>query len=300
MATTDVLLPTEPTTVPVVRTIHISDLRHVLLKGVDDFRAMPTHVIFLCVIYPVAGLVIFHAVFRYDLIPLLYPLATGFALVGPFSAIGLYELSRRRELGLDTSWRHAFDVVHSPSLGPILAIALLLLSIFALWIAAAHALYTATFGELASTSLGSFTEAVLTTPQGHRLILVGNAIGFVFALIAASLSVISLPLLLDRNVGFSIALLTSLRVVAANPVTMLIWFAFVAGALLMGSIPFFVGLAVVLPVLGHTTWHLYRAAVASDIGSRPEYHRPRRGIRHAADFPASLFTRSRRRDDEQP
>ena len=112
----DIITPSAPTDqLPVVRTIEIADIRDVLSKGVDDFRAMPTHVIFLSLIYPIAGLLLGRAAFGMDLIPILYPLATGFALVGPFAAIGLYELSRRRELGLDTSWRHAFDVVHSPS-----------------------------------------------------------------------------------------------------------------------------------------------------------------------------------------
>ena len=122
-AQTDVILPTEPAReLPVVRSIGVTDLRDALAKGVDDFRAMPTHVLFLSLIYPMIGLGLGAATFGYDLIPLLYPLAAGFALIGPLAAIGLYELSRRRELGLDTSWQHAFDVRHSPSLRSIAAL----------------------------------------------------------------------------------------------------------------------------------------------------------------------------------
>jgi uncharacterized membrane protein len=290
MAQLDVLLPTEPTgTLPVVRSLEIADLKDILKKGLQDFWAMPTHVVFLCAIYPVIGLLLFRVVFERDLLPLLYPLAAGFALVGPFAAIGLYELSRRRELGLDTSWRHALDIAHSPSLGPIMGLGLLLLVIFGIWIVVAHGLYVASFGDRPLTSVPSFVEAVLTTPEGHKLIILGNGIGFLFALTAASISVISFPLLLERNVGLAIAVLTSLRVVVKNPVTMAAWFLIVAAGLLVGSLALFVGLAIVLPVLGHSTWHLYRKAVEPQSGPRPEYRpRPRRK-RYAADFPSSLF-----------
>ena len=293
MAHYDIILPVQPAdAVPVVRSIGLNDLNEALRRGLQDFWALPTHVIFLCLIYPVAGLLIFRATFAYDLFPLLYPLASGFALLGPFAAIGLYELSRRREMGLDTSWKHAFDVIHSPSLGPIVALGMLLLMIFAIWIAVAHSIYVAYFGDQPLTSPVAFARSVLTTPEGHSLIIVGNAIGFVFALVAASLSVISFPLLLDRNVGVGAAILTSLRVVAMNPVTMAAWFMIVAGALFIGALPLLVGMAVVLPVLGHSTWHLYRRAVEPDSGPRPEYRpRPKR-IRHGAEFPASLFVPS--------
>ncbi|HRK18819.1 MAG TPA: DUF2189 domain-containing protein [Hyphomicrobiaceae bacterium] len=297
MATTDVLLPIEPVSaVPVVRDIEISDLRDALAKGFDDFWTMPTHLVFLYAIYPVAGFVIYWTVFAADLIYLLYPLAAGFALIGPFSAIGLYELSRRRELGLDTSWSHAFDVFYSPSLVPILGVGAALMFIFALWIAIAQGLYVATFGYGILTP-ATFVDALVNEPEGRRLIVVGNVIGFVFAVVAASISVVSLPLLLDRHVSLAAAVLTSVRVVARNPVVMAVWFVFVALALFVGSIPAFAGLAVVLPILGHSTWHLYRKAVEADPGHRPDYEPANRGIRYAADFPSSLFTRSRRPDD---
>jgi uncharacterized membrane protein len=290
MAQLDVILPLEPAdTLPVVRSLKISDLKDVLKKGLQDFWAMPTHVVFLCGIYPVVGLLLFRVTFEYDLLPLLYPLAAGFALVGPFAAIGLYELSRRRELGLDTSWRHAIDIVHSPSLRSIVGLGFLLLGIFGAWIGVAHALYAANFGDQPLTSVSSFVKSVLTTPEGRNLIILGNGIGFLFALTAASISVVSFPLLLDRNVGFATAVLTSLRVVVKNPVAMAAWFLIVAVGLLIGALALFVGLAIVLPVLGHSTWHLYRKAVEPQSGPRPEYYpRPRRK-RYAADFPSSLI-----------
>ena len=293
MAGTDVILPTLSNDAPpVVRSLQVSDLRDVLNKGMQDFRVRPTHVVFLCAIYPIAGLVLFRATFAYDLFPLLYPLAAGFALLGPIAAIGLYELSRRLEVGMDTAWSHTFDVLHSPSLGPIAEVAALLLVIFGTWVAAANAIYLSTFGDQPLTSPIAFAQRVLTTREGHRLILLGNAAGFVFALVAASLSVVSVPLLLDRNVGFAMAVTTSLRVVAKNPVTMAAWFLIVAVGLLIGSLFLFVGLAIILPVLGHSTWHLYRRVVEPDLSPRPEYH-PRvvKGKHYGADFLVSLFSR---------
>ena len=161
--------------------------------------------------------------------------------------------------------------------------------IFCIWVAIAHAIYVANFGYREPTSLTTFARAVLTTPEGRNLLVVGNGIGFLFAVLAFMLSAVSFPLLLDRNVGFAAAVLTSIKVVLVNPVTMALWALIVAGALLIGSLPLFIGLAVVIPVLGHSTWHLYRKAVEPDPSPRPEYHPQPKGQRYAADFPSSLF-----------
>lgn len=298
MARADVILPAEPVReLPQVRSIGPMDLRYALAKGLEDFRAMPTHVVFLSLIYPVIGLVIGRATIGYDVVPLLYPLAAGFALIGPFAGIGLYELSRRREQGLDTSWRHAFDVVHSASFRPIMALGLLLLALFGVWIAVAHAIYVANFGARQQIGLLAFISRVLTTPEGHSLIVIGNAVGGLFAIVAFSLSVVSFPLLLDRNVGLATAIVTSVRAVLMNPVTMALWGLIVTFGLVIGSLPFFLGLAIVMPVLGHSTWHLYRRLVEPDDSHRPEFHPQRKGRRYAADFPSSLFVRSSRTDE---
>lgn len=285
--------------VPVVRSITFADLRDAIAKGFDDFWAMPTHVVFLILIYPVAGLIIGRAMFNYELVPLLYPLAAGLAFAGPFLAIWLYELSRRRELGRDTSWKHAFDFIHSPSLPSILGLGLLMLALGAVWITVAGSIFVASFGYREPVSLAAFVKDVLTTPQGHNVIIVGNLVGLVFAVVALSLSVVSFPLLLDRNVGLPTALATSIRAVIKNPLIMAAWGLIVVVSLILGAIPFFMGLAIVLPVLGHTTWHLYRKIVEPDHSHRPEYHpRPRRR-RYAAEFPASLFVPSSDKDEDE-
>ena len=291
MADQDVLTASEPTgELPTVRSIGLADLRDALAKGLDDFWAMPTHVAFVSVIYPLFGVVLGFATLQHDLAPDLYPLAAGFPLIGPFAAIGLYELSRRRELGLDTSWKHAFDVVYSKSFGAILILGLLLSVIFIIWVAVARAIYVANFGYQELSSLTTLARDILDTPQGHNVIIVGNLVGFVFAVLAFSLSVVSFPLLLDRNVGAVAAALTSVRVVLTNPITMALWGLIVACSLLIGFLAVVFGLALVMPVLGHSTWHLYRKVVEPDLRPRPAYHPQPEAPRYAADFPAVLFS----------
>ncbi len=275
--------------IPVVRRITPSDLFQSLAGGVDDFVAMPSHAIFLCMIYPLLGVLLIAMTMGYSMLPLAFPIAAGFALIGPIAAIGLYELSRRREAGLDSSARHAFDVLHSPSLGAIIALSFVLMAIFLIWLAVAEAIYVANFGYAAPASVRQFVDDVFTTSAGWNLIIVGTAVGFLFAVLALTLGAISFPLLIDRDVGAAVALHTSIRVVAANPLTMALWGFIVAALLLIGSVPFFLGLTVVMPVLGHATWHLYRKAVEPDPNPRPDYRPPEKARRYAADFPASLF-----------
>ncbi len=274
---------------PHVRAITPRDLVDVLAKGFDDFWAMPTHVIFLSLIYPFIGIVIAWVMSSSDLLPLLYPMAAGFALVGPIAAIGLYELSRRREQGLDTAWTHAFDLLQVESFRAILALGLILLVIFGVWIAVAQAIYVAHFGYGPLESIDAFVRQVLTTDAGHRMILVGNGVGFLFALVAFAISVVAFPLLIDRNISATAAAATSVKAVLRNPLTMALWGLIVAAALLIGSLPLFVGLAIVIPVLGHSTWHLYRKVVVPDLPPREAHPTPPKGRRYAADFPAVLF-----------
>jgi uncharacterized membrane protein len=216
---------------------------------------------FLCIMYPLAGLVLAWLAFDHDLLPLLFPLASGFALVGPVAAVGLYEISRRREQGVDITWADAFGVVRAPAFGAILMLGLLLLAIFLLWLAAAYGIYLVTLGPEPPASIGAFVRDVFTTGAGWALIVVGVAVGFLFALLVLTISVVSFPLLLDRDVGLYAAVATSVRAVATNPVPMAAWGLIVAGGLVLGSLPVLLGLIIVMPVLGHATWHLYRKVV---------------------------------------
>ncbi len=279
---------------PRIYSLTPSDLGDALRLGWDDFKAVPSHAIMLCLIYPVIGIVLARTVLGYSILPLLFPLAAGFALLGPFAAIGLYELSRRREAGEDASAWHALDVTRSPSFGAMLALGLALLVLFLTWIATAQAIYVSTFGNAPAAEIPSFLSQVLTTPQGWQLIVVGCGTGLMFALVALCISAVSFPLMLDRHAGVMDAITTSLRVVARNPVMMATWGFIVAALLVLGSLPFFLGLAVVIPLLGHASWHLYRKAVERN-PNPPMMPPPSPTKRYAADFPVSLF-QGRRRD----
>jgi uncharacterized membrane protein len=262
----------------VVRKISLSDLGEALRLGWEDFKAIPTHAIVLCVIYPVLGLALFRLALGHSVLPLLFPLAAGFTLIGPFAALGLYELSRRRERGEEAAAWDAMRVLQAPSFGAIFELGVLLLVLFGVWIAAADAIYVAIFGYAPAASIPDFAQRVLTTPAGWSLIIIGCGVG-----------------LLDRHATAIDAIRTSMRAVMMNPIEMGVWGLIVAALLAVGSLPFFVGLAVALPVLGHATWHLYRRMVEPDPNPPTEPPRPPIGHRYAADFPASLFPWSRER-----
>ncbi len=246
-----------------VRRIGAADLEEALAKGLQDFAACRTDAMYVCVIYPLMGLMLARLVSGYELLPLLFPLASGFALIGPFAAIGLYEMSRRREHGAEISWPDAFGVLRSRSIGAILALGLVLAAIFVIWLAAAWGIYALILGPAAPASLSSFAGDVLTTGAGWAMIVVGIGVGFLFACLAFAISVVSFPLMLDRDATMGAAIGTSWRVIATNPGPMALWGLIVAGGLVLGSIPLLLGLIVVLPVLGHATWHLYRKVVAA-------------------------------------
>ncbi len=247
---------------PTVRRIGARDVYDSLAQGIDDFRATPTHVLFAIIIYPLVGLILYRLLTGYNMLPLVYPMLAGFTLLGPVAAIGLYELSRRREQGLESSVANAFDVFKSPSIGAITRLGVMLAAIFFTWVYCASLLYRQLFGALAPATIGEFVDQVMTTQQGWHLFLAGNLLGFLFAAAVLVISVVSFPMLVDRNVSASTAVRTSVRSAIENPGPVALWGLIVALALLLGALPFLIGLAVVVPILGHATWHLYRKLVA--------------------------------------
>ncbi|MGG7579876.1 hypothetical protein CO660_14330 [Rhizobium sp. L9] len=249
---------------PVVNRIGIADVFDALKRGLDDFSEKPSHYVFLCLMYPIAGVFLTLWTSGANLLPMIFPLMSGFVLIGPIAAIGLYEISRRREEGLDTSWTHALEVRHSPALPSIIAVGLMLFALFVVWLVTAQTLYANLLGDVFPRTMTDFTRQVFGTAQGLQLIIWGNLIGFVFALVVLAISVITFPLLLDRDVGAVAAVVTSIRATIANPVPVLLWGLIVAGLLVVGTIPVFAGLALVIPILGHATWHLYRKLIARE------------------------------------
>lgn len=246
---------------PKINQITTADLRDALRKGYDDFIAMRTDVMFIVVLYPILGACLVALAFQGDLLHLLFPVLSGFALVGPFAAVGLYEMSRRREKGEPAGWSAAVDVLRSPRFGALFMLGLFHVGLFVVWLMIANLIYAATLGPDAPASMGAFLNQVLTTPAGWTLIIFGMGAGFAFAVAVLACSVVSFPLLLDRNVGLPLAIITSVRVARANPVPIAMWGLIVAVLLALGALPFLLGLILVLPILGHATWHLYRKAV---------------------------------------
>jgi uncharacterized membrane protein len=193
-------------------------------------------------------------------------------------------MSRRRELGRSPDWRDAFVVVRSPALPAIIVLGLVLMAIFAAWIASAEVLYVWLYGPNAPTSAAAFLGDVLASSRGWLLIGIGGAVGFVFAALTLCLSIVSFPLLLDRDIGLVAAIETSLRTAWTNPVAVALWGLIVAGALALGSLPLFVGLAIVMPVLGHATWRLYRRTIVRDPDHEHHAQWPSELLRHPDSF----------------
>ena len=246
---------------PVVRRIGPADIAEALGQGLRDFQAMPLYGLLFGALYAGGGMVILLCLTAFGMVYLAYPLAAGFALIGPFVAIGLYELSRRREAGQPISILAIWATVKSR--GEIGWMAFVTLFIFVIWMYQVRLLIALLIGLNASfSSLQEFITVVLTTSEGLWFLAIGNVVGAALSLILFSLTVVSFPLLLDRDVDFVTAMITSVRAVVASPVPMIGWAAVIVVLLVVSALPYFVGLLVTLPVLGHATWHLYRRIVA--------------------------------------
>jgi len=246
---------------PRINTITVQDLRDALARGWEDFKAQPSHLVFVALIYPVIGVLLAQATVSFNIFPLLFPLLGGFALLGPFAAIALYEVSRRRERQLDSGWEHAFAVLRSPAISQILLLGAMLTGLFIAWLICAWVIYRGLLGLPADVSTADFLRTVFTTPQGWLMIVSGNLVGLLFAIVAFSISVVAFPQIIDRRVDVATAVRTSIAAVERNPRVMVIWGLIVSGLLVLGSLPLLVGLVVVMPVLGHASWHLYRKVV---------------------------------------
>ena len=260
-----------PNQIP-VRKITNADANAALREGWDDFMSMRGDLIFIGLLYPLIGIVAATAVLGGPLLPLLFPIIAGIGLLGPVAAIGFYEMARRREQGLGSNWQLFLVVRKRPAADEIVTVAGLLFGIFALWLIAAGALYVLLWGWwnppwlsnfvwYDAHSSGDFLRRLFTTAEGWALIVIGNLVGLAFAALVVGISVVSLPMLVDCDLSASQAVSTSWRAARENPGVLFRWGLIVAGLLVLGSIPLFIGLAVVLPWLGYATWHLYTKLV---------------------------------------
>lgn len=250
-----------PGALPAVAALSVSDLRQCLFEGMSDFARAPVYGIFFGAVFALAGLAIVAALTWWQIPWLIYPFAIGFPLIGPFAAAGLYEVSRRLETGQPLSWGTVLPVVWAQRGRELSWMAFVMLFVFWIWMYQIRLLVALFLGRLSFSTLDRFLTIVFTTTEGWIFLAVGHVVGAAISLGLFSITVISIPLLMERNIDFVTAMITSIKTVAASPVVLLGWGVVVTVSMLVACVPFFLGLLVVLPVLGHTTWHIYRRAV---------------------------------------
>ncbi len=242
-----------------IKRANFADLRIALKKGWADFRAAPKFGLFFGGIYMLGGLLLFALTFHFDISWAVYPLVIGFALIGPFTATGLYEVSRRLQADQPLTWQSVLLVIWTQHRRELGWMAFVMLFVFWIWMYQARTLFVVFFGSDGFATLGGFVDALFTTQAGFIFLLAGHAVGAVISLVLYALTVVSCPLLLDKDVDFVTAMLTSIRTVIASPVVMLCWGIFVVLCVLIAALPAFAGLPLILPILGHATWHLYKS-----------------------------------------
>ncbi|MCX7341359.1 MAG: DUF2189 domain-containing protein [Hyphomicrobiales bacterium] len=247
---------------PVIRTVTWADVVDALAAGLRDFAAAPQYGLFFGAIYALGGLAIFGSLFWFELVYLAYPLAAGFVLVGPFAAAGLYDVSRRRERGEPLSFRAVLGSVWAQRRREMVWMSFVAVFLMIIWLYQVRLLVALFLGLRSFSTLGEFLGVLVTTPEGLTFLAIGHIVGAILSAIAFTLTVVSFPLLVDRDLDFITAIITSFRAVAHNPVVMLGWGLCVVVLMIAAIVPLFCGLVVVLPVLGHATWHIYRRVVA--------------------------------------
>jgi len=251
-----------PPAMPTVNAISVGDLFDVLRNGLSDFARAPLFGLFFGGVYALGGIIIALSLTIWDIPWMIYPVAIGFPLIGPFVAVGLYEVSRRLEAGKPIKWSEVLGVVWLQRQRELAWMAFVMLFVFWVWMYQVRLLVAIILSRMSFSTLDKFIEVIFTTSQGWTFLAVGHVVGAVLAMVLFSITVVSIPLLLDRESDFVTAMITSVKTVTTSPVPMLAWGVFVTLAVIVSSIPMFLGLIVALPVLGHATWHLYRKAVA--------------------------------------
>ncbi|MCB1453875.1 MAG: DUF2189 domain-containing protein [Rhizobiaceae bacterium] len=246
---------------PDVNALSVADLRAALMAGLSDFARAPLYGLGIGAIFALIGAAIVLALTVWDIPWMIYPFAIGFPLIGPFAAVGLFEVSRRLEKGEPISWSVVFSAVWRQRGRELSWMAFVMLFFFWMWMYQVRLLIALFLGRLSFATLEKFFNIVLYTPEGWLFLAVGHLVGAALALVLFSITVVSIPLLMERNYDFVTAMITSVKSVVASPVVMLGWGVFVTLAIIAASLPLFAGLLVILPVLGHATWHIYKRAV---------------------------------------
>ncbi|SPJ29127.1 DUF2189 domain-containing protein [Falsiruegeria mediterranea] len=246
---------------PQVNTLSAEDITAALKAGFADFLARPVMSGFFGLLYAVFGILIVWSLFRLGQLWVIIPAIAGFPLVAPFAAAGLYEMSRRRQANISFGWADILGVVANQRKREMGWMAFVTLFVFWVWIYQIRLWLAVILRDASFSDFGGFLNVVFFTPEGWLFLLIGTGVGAILSAVLFSVTVIAMPMLLDRETDFVTAMITSVRTVKENPVVMLTWAAIITGAMILSLVPAFLGLIVTLPVLGHTTWHLYRRAI---------------------------------------
>ncbi len=252
----------QPPVVPQIRNVTAGDVVEALNEGIIDFLKAPLYGLFFGGIYAVGGLFILASLTVFEMKWMIVPIVIGFPLIGPFIAIGLYEISRRRAAGQELAWREILTVMMHNREHQFGMMAFLILCVFWIWVFSARLLLAIFLGFLSFPTVTAFLEQVFGTTQGLAFLAIGSVFGAILSFVRYSATVISIPMLLDRNVDCITAIITSFKAVTGNPVVMLGWGLTVAILAILGTLPFFAGIVIILPVLGHATWHLYEKVIS--------------------------------------
>jgi len=246
-----------------VRKIGLNDLWLSLRAGYADYSAKPSSIPLLVLFYSLFALLLTLFAFGEQLRYLAYPMVAGFTLIGPLVAVLFFEMSRRREQGLELRWRKTLRFVHTSSFAPLLALSIVMTVLYVAWLYMAELIFFGLFGNTLPVSLADFVQQLFTTRHGGALIAYGNFVGFLFAFTAMAISVVAFPLALDKPVTSNTAISVSIKAFISNVYVLAVWGVVVVALMTIGAAFFLIGLAVALPVLGHATWHLYRRLIPS-------------------------------------
>ncbi len=244
-----------------VNELGFEDVKACLIKGVSDFLQAPMCGLFFGSIFAFGGILIVQSFYVWEKGWMIYPMIVGFPLIGPFIAVGLYEVSRRLEQGLPLRWGEILSVISSQTGRQIPYMAFVMLFIFWIWMYQIRLLIAIILGRMSFPSLDAFINIIITTPEGWAFVIISHIVGACFSLLLFSITVISIPLIMDRDIDFVTGMITSVKTVMKSPVVMICWGIFIAVTLFFSIIPLFLGLLISLPILGHASWHIYKKAV---------------------------------------